>query len=263
MAIRSLYSAATGMLAQQLNVEVISNNIANLTTTGFKRSRAEFADLLYQEFRRVGSPSTNDNTIVPAGVQIGLGVKPVAVYRMHEQGNLLKTDNQLDVAISGRGFFNITLPNGETAYTRNGSFQISPDGEIVTVDGFLLPGLAPIPEDTVQITINQSGEILAARDGVIDPDNLGQIEMTTFINDAGLQAIGDNLLLETPASGDPVNGFAGDVGFGQIVQGFLETSNVNAVTEITNLITAQRTYEMNSQVVQASDELLRTVSNIR
>lgn len=260
---RSLHIAATGMQAQQLNVEVISNNIANINTTGYKRNRAEFADLLYQESRRVGSPSTDDNTIVPTGVQVGLGVKAVAVARDHQQGNLLKTDNQFDVAISGRGFLNINLPNGETAYTRNGALKLSENGLLVTADGFQVdPGIT-VPENAVKVEINRTGQVFAAIDGQVEPQNLGQLVMTNFVNEAGLQAIGDNYLLQTPASGQPVQGVAGDPGFGTMLQNFLETSNVNAVSEITSLITAQRTFEMNSQIIQASDEMMRSVANIR
>jgi flagellar basal-body rod protein FlgG len=260
---RSLFIAATGMHAQQLNVEVISNNIANVTTTGFKRQRAEFHDLLYQEMRRVGSPSTDNNTIVPAGIQVGLGVKPAAVYRNHEQGNFLKTDNDLDVAIQGRGFFNILLPNGQISYTRAGNFGLNAQGQIVTPDGFLVQPTITMPQNTVALTVNQSGQVLASIDGQVQAQNLGQFTMSNFINQAGLQGIGDNLYLESEASGGPVNGVAGGVGYGTILQGFLEASNVNVVNEITSLITAQRTFEMNSQVIQASDEMMRTVSNIR
>jgi len=260
---RALHIAATGMNAQQLNVEVISNNIANVTTTGFKRQRAEFNDLLYQEFRRVGAPPTDDNTIVPTGIQLGLGVKPAAVVRIHEQGNFIKTDNDFDVALQGRGFFNITLPNGETAYTRAGNFGLNADGLIVTTDGFQVDPGVTIPDNAVAVTINRSGEVLVNIDGQVAAQNLGQFQLSNFVNEAGLQSIGDNLFLESESSGQPIQGVAGDPSFGTILQGFLESSNVNVVNEITGLITAQRTYEMNSQVIQAADEMLRTVSNIR
>jgi len=261
--VRSLHIAATGMQAQQLNVEVISNNIANLNTTGFKRSRPEFQDLLYQEFRRVGSPSSSDDTIVPTGVQIGLGVKPAAIYRIHEQGNLIKTDNELDVAIQGDGYFNIQLPNGETAYTRAGTFGPDDDGTIVTADGYTVLPQMTVPDDAVAVEVNETGQVIVSFDDQVTTSTIGQFTITNFINDAGLQSIGNNLLLETEASGNPIDSVAGEPSFGTILQGFLESANVNAVTEITSLITAQRAFEMNSQVVQASDEMMRTVSNLR
>jgi flagellar basal-body rod protein FlgG len=260
---RSLDIAATGMLAQQLNVEVISNNIANINTTGFKRQRAEFQDLLYQTERRAGSASSDSGTIVPAGVQIGIGVKAAAVYRITEQGNMLKTDNTLDVAIQGKGFFQVRMPDGSTSYTRAGSFQLSPTGEIVTADGLtVLPGIT-IPTDTLAVTVNASGQVLAQLPGQAVPQTVGQLEVATFANEAGLEALGDNLLSETAASGTPQTGVPNSTGFGKLLQGFLETSNVNVVSEITNLITAQRAYEMNSKVITASDEMSRTLSNFR
>lgn len=260
---RSLSIAATGMLAQQLNVEVISNNIANLNTTGFKRRRAEFADLLYQNLRRVGSASSDAGTVVPAGVQIGLGVKPTAVYRIAEQGNLQVTDNPLDIAINGRGYLQVELPTGETAYTRAGALQRSSDGTLVTADGFrVLPGIT-IPEDALQVTINATGEVLVQTQGQVAEQNIGQLQLALFPNEGGLQDIGDNLMLETTASGGPIVGAPGASGFGNIQQGFLETSNVNVVSEVTSLITAQRAYEMNSKVIQASDEMMGTLSQLR
>ena len=260
---RSLNIAATGMLAQQLNVEVISNNIANMNTTGFKRQRAEFQDLLYQSEERVGTNSSDEGTIVPSGVQMGLGVKTAAVYRIGQQGNLISTDNTYDVAIQGKGFFKITLPSGDTAYTRAGSFQLSPQGQIVTTEGYAVaPGIT-IPANSIAVTIDASGEVLAKIDGQVALQNVGQLELATFPNEAGLEAKGDNLLLETPASGTATTSTAGSPGVGTILQGFLETSNVNVVQEITNLITAQRAYEMNSKVIQASDEMLRTLTSMR
>lgn len=260
---RALDIAATGMLAQQRNVEVVSNNLANMNTTAFMRRRTEFHDLLYQNLRRVGSTSSEAGTVVPTGVQIGLGVKLAAVYRIHEQGNLAATDNTLDMAIQGPGFFQITLPNGNTAYTRDGTFQLNADGEIVTHDGYpLVPGLS-VPNDAVDVTINSSGEVLARIEGQVDLTNVGQIQLAVFANDAGLEAIGDNMLLESPASGNPSTGNPASVGFGSILQGFLETSNVNAVEEISNLISAQRAYEMNSKVIQTSDEMMGTLTALR
>jgi flagellar basal-body rod protein FlgG len=260
---RSLNIAATGMLAQQLNVEVISNNIANMNTTGFKRRRAEFQDLLYQNLRRVGSTSSDSGTIVPAGVQIGLGVKPAAVYRIVEQGNLLSTSNSLDMAIQGKGYFQIESPSGETAYTRDGGFSLNAEGQIVTADGFtLLPGIT-IPDNAESITINSSGEVLVTLGGQSASQNVGQIDLAIFPNEGGLEAIGDNLFLETDASGAGQTGVPGTAGFGTIQEGFIETSNVNVVNEITTLITAQRAYELNSKVITTSDEMMQTLSRMR
>ncbi|MCU0987933.1 MAG: flagellar basal-body rod protein FlgG [Acetobacteraceae bacterium] len=251
------------MLAQQTNVEVISNNIANLSTTGFKKRRAEFQDLIYQNLRRVGSTSSDTGTIVPSGVQLGLGVKTAAVYRISEQGNLSQTDNRFDLAIRGPGYFQIELPSGETAYTRDGTFGLSPQGEIVTADGFrVLPGVQ-IPNQARDVTINANGEVLVKLDGQAALQNVGQIQTAIFANEAGLEAIGDNLFLETPASGEVQAGVPGAPGFGNIMQGFVETSNVNVVSEITSLITAQRAYEMNSKVITASDEMLSTLARLR
>lgn len=260
---RALSIAATGMLAQQLNVEVISNNIANMNTTAYKRQRAEFQDLLYQDERRVGSTSSDAGTIVPSGIQLGLGVRTAAVYRMTGQGNLMSTENTLDLAVQGKGFFQIELPSGEIAYTRAGSFQLSPSGEIVTADGYVvLPGIA-IPDDAVDATINTSGEVLVTLTGQVTPQNVGQIELASFANQVGLQAMGNNLFLESTASGPPITGVPGEVGFGTVLQGFLETSNVDVVSEITNLIRAQRAYEMNSKVIETSDQMLQTASQLR
>lgn len=260
---RSLSIGATGMLAQQLNVEVISHNIANMNTTSYQRRRAEFQDLLYQNQRRVGSDSSDANTTVPVGVQVGLGVKTAAVYRITEQGNLTLTENPLDVAINGEGYFRVTLPSGDTAYTRAGSFQLDGDGDVVTVDGFTIqPGLT-VPNNAVDISINASGQVQVSIDGQTQPQNIGQLELARFPNDAGLLAVGDNLFLETPASGAATVAVPGTEGFGTIQQGFLETSNVNVVEEITNLITAQRAYEMNSKVIETSDQMMSTLTNLR
>jgi len=260
---RSLSIAATGMLAQQLNVEVISNNIANMSTTGFQRRRAEFQDLLYQDQRTVGSASASNGSVVPVGVQVGLGTKTAAVYRITTQGSLNNTGNTFDLAIKGKGYFQITLPSGETAYTRAGSFQLSATGQIVTADGHtVLPGIT-VPDNATSVTINSSGEVLVSISGQTAPQNVGQLQIATFPNQAGLQAIGDSLLKETTASGAAVTGNPGAAGFGTISQGFLETSNVNVVSEITSLITAQRAYELNSRVIQASDEMMSTLNQLR
>ncbi len=260
---RSLSIAATGMLAQQLNVEVISNNIANMNTTGYKRQRAEFQDLLYQNLRRIGAASSDTGTIVPSGVQIGVGVKTAAVYRITEQGNVVSTGNTLDLAIQDRGYFRIQLPSGEDGYTRAGAFQLSPDGEIVTTDGFTVAPGIPIPDDAVDISISATGDVEVKIAGQVNPTSVGQLELVTFPNAAGLEAIGGNMFLETPASGASISGVPGVGGVGTILQGFLETSNVNPVHEITTLITAQRAYDMNSQVITLSDEMLATVSRLR
>ena len=260
---RSLDIAATGMVAQQRNVEVVANNLANMNTTAFMRRRTEFHDLIYQDLRRVGTTSSDSGTVVPSGVQLGLGVKLAAVYRIHEQGNLEATDNTFDMAVQGKGFFQITLPTGETAYSRDGTFQLDADGNIVTHDGFTLePGIT-VPDNAIDVTINQSGEVLVKIEGQVSFSNVGQIQLANFANETGLQAEGDNLFTETPASGTATTGNSGSVGFGSILQGFLETSNVNAVEEISNLISAQRAYEMNSKVIQTSDEMMGTLSALR
>src|SRR5262245_59222476 len=260
---KSLSIGATGMLAQQLNVEVISNNIANMTTTGFKRQRAEFQDLLYQNMRRVGSTSSDAGTIVPSGVQIGAGVKTAAVYRINKQGNINPTGNVLDLAINGQGFFQITLPAGDTAYTRAGSLQLDPQGQIVTADGYVVqPGLT-VPQNAVGITVNPTGQVLVKLDGQVAPQDIGQLQLAVFPNPAGLEAVGDNLFLETPASGAAITGNPGAPGFGRVIQESLETSNVNIVSEITSLITAQRAYEMNSKVISTTDQMMQAVTQLR
>ncbi|TDQ84383.1 flagellar basal-body rod protein FlgG [Dongia mobilis] len=260
---RSLTTAATGMMAQQLNVDVIAHNIANVTTTGFKRSRTEFADLLYQDLRRVGTQSSDTATIVPAGVRVGVGVKPIAIYRITEQGSLIPTNNPLDVAIKGRGYFQVTLPDGTTAYTRDGALRLSNDGTIVTADGFALIPNIVVPDNATGISINANGQVEVTIPGQIAPTLLGQLQLATFINEAGMEQSGDNLLLETEASGGPVVGNPGAIGFGTLQQNFLEQSNVNMVSEMTDLITAQRAYEINSKVIQASDDMMQTTTNIR
>ena len=260
---RSLDIAGTGMQAQQTNVEVISNNIANMTTTGFKRRRAEFQDLIYQNLRRVGSNSSDSGSVVPSGAQVGLGVKTAAIYRIDEQGNLQQTSNSLDTAIQGNGYFQVTLPSGDTAYTRDGTFSLSPEGQIVTADGLVVqPGIT-IPSNATNVAINVAGQVQVTLDGQTAPQTVGQIQLAAFPNDAGLDAQGDNLFLQTAASGNAVTGTPGSPGFGSVQQGFIETSNVNVVSEITNLITAQRAYEMNSKVITASDEMLSTLTNLR
>ncbi len=260
---RSLDIAGTGMQAQATNVEVISNNIANMTTTGFKRRRAEFQDLIYQNLRRVGSNSSDAGSVVPAGAQVGLGVKTAAIYRINEQGNLQQTSNAFDMAIRGNGFFQVTLPSGETAYTRDGTFALSAEGQIVTADGYVVQPGVTVPADATNVTINASGQVQVTLDGQQAPALVGQIQLAVFPNAGGLDAQGDNLFLATTASGAAVTGTPASPGFGSVLQGFVETSNVNVVSEITNLITAQRAYEMNSKVITTSDQMLSTLTNLR
>ena len=260
---RSLSIAATGMLAQELNVEVISNNIANLPTTGFKEQRAEFAALLSQNLRRVGSLSSDQGTIVPAGVQVGLGVKTGAVYRITTQGDLTSTGNPFDLAIQNKGYFTVQLPDGTNAYTRDGSFTTSPTGQIVTQDGYVVQPAITIPEDATAVSINASGTVQVTIPGQVQPQTVGQLTLTSFFNEAGLQPTGNNLFAETASSGPPNTGVPGTAGYGTINQGFLETSNVDPVQEITNLITAQRAYEMNSKVITTSDEMLQTINQVQ
>ncbi|WP_374575755.1 flagellar basal-body rod protein FlgG [Phenylobacterium sp.] len=260
---QSLRTAATGMAAQQLNVEVISNNIANMNTVGYKRQRAEFQDLLYQTLERAGAQSSDQGNIVPTGVQIGGGVKAGSVYRIQEQGALTKTDNQYDVAIQGRGFLQVLLPSGEIAYTRAGNLSVNADGQLVNADGYTIEPAITIPTDAVSVSISKDGQVQATRDGQSTPDVVGQIELATFVNEAGLESAGDNLLKQTGASGDPTTGTPGSTGFGTLTQGYTEASNVDAVSEITALIVAQRAYEMNAKVITASDEMLQAANNVK
>lgn len=260
---RALSIGATGMMAQQLNVEVISNNIANISTTGFKRSRAEFQDMLYENMRRVGSPTSDAGTLLPSGLQVGLGVMPVATYRIHEQGNVTVTNNQYDVAINGRGFLQVQMPDGTTAFTRAGSLQLNENGTLVTPDGFEITPAISVPANALSVSISPAGQVTAEVSGQTAPQNLGQLQLANFINPTGLEAIGDNLLRETAASGAPTVGNPLSTGFGSLIQASLETSNVNVVSEITGLITAQRAYEMNSRVIKTADDMLTTVSQLR
>ena len=260
---RSLDIASTGMQAQQTNVDVISNNLANMTTTGFKRRRAEFQDLMYQSLRRVGTNTSDSGTVVPAGAQVGLGVRTAAIYRINEQGTLQQTSNSLDLAISGNGYFPVTLPSGDTAYTRDGTFGLAPDGTIVTADGYPVAGGLTIPPNAKSVTISTGGIVQVSLDGQTAPAVVGTLQLAIFPNEAGLDAQGDNLFLQSGASGNPTTGAPGSPGFGNVQQGFVEGSNVNVVTEISNLITAQRAYEMNSKVITTSDQMLSTLTNLR
>ena len=259
---RALSIASTGMLAQQTNVEVIANNLANMNTTGFKEQRAEFTDLLYQNVETPGSQTSSQGTYAPAGIQIGTGVKTGATYRITTQGDLTSTSNPYDVAVQGSGYFRIQQADGTDGYTRAGNFALSPQGQLVTQDGNVVqPGIA-IPANTVSVTINAQGQVNATVAGNATPQTVGQLELDRFPNEAGLNAIGGNIFLETPASGSPQAGVPGSPGYGTIQQGFLETSNVNSVDEITALITAQRAYEMNSKVVSAADQMMQDTARL-
>ena len=260
---RALRTATSGMLAQQLNVEVISNNIANMNTVGFKRQRAEFQDLLYQNVERMGSQSSTQGTVVPTGIQIGAGVKAGSVYRITEQGSPTRSGNPYDIAIDGKGYFQITMPSGEIAYTRAGNFAVNGEGQLVTEDGYAVEPAITIPQDAIDVTISKSGQVQVTTQGQTAPQVVGQLELATFFNEAGLEAIGDNLLLETAASGAATIGAPNEVGFGHLLQGYTEASNVDAVSEITNLIVAQRAYEMNSKVITTADEMLSVSAQVK
>jgi flagellar basal-body rod protein FlgG len=257
---RALQTAATGMMAQELNVQVISNNIANVRTTGYKRQRVHFQDLLYENFRRAGSATSDQNTQVPAGTFVGSGVKTVSTGRVMTQGNLTPTEKQFDVAIRGEGLFRINLPDGRTAYSRDGSFDLDAQGQLVTRDGYQVqPGIT-IPNNASSVSINAQGTVEVTVPGQTAPQQLGQIQLARFINKVGLESIGDNLFVETAASGQAIDGFGGGEGFGTLQQNYLEEGNVQAVTELSSLIAAQRAYEMNSKVIKAADEMAATIS---
>lgn len=259
---KALYTAATGMKAQEYNVEVISNNVANMRTTGFKKQRADFQDLLYQNIRRMGTETSDAGTIVPTGIQIGSGVKLASTTRIMSQGSLEQSTKELDLAIRGEGFFQINLPDGTTGYTRDGSFERDVNGTLVTIDGYEVDPAITIPETTRDLTISADGTLQGIDDSGAAV-TLGQIQLARFVNKAGLEAIGDNLFLETEASGAPQTGNPNEDGYGSIQQYFLEMANVDSVTEIADLISAQRAYEMNSKVIQAADQMYSTTSNIR
>ncbi len=259
---RALSIAATGMMAQQTNVEVIANNLANMNTTGFKQQRAEFQDLLYQNVSTPGASSSDAGTLLPSGIQLGAGVRTASVYRITTQGDLKNTSNPYDVAISGPGFFRVQQPDGSDAFTRAGNFALSPEGQLVTDQGYTVaPGIA-IPSTALSVSVNAQGQVSATIPGQPTPQVVGTLELTRFANEAGLKAVGNNMFLETPASGSPQSGVPGSAGYGTIQQGFLEISNVNSVEEITALITAQRAYEMNSKVVSAADEMLQMTARL-
>jgi len=261
--IRALFTASTGMVSQQLNVDTISNNLANVNTTGFKKSRVNFQDLLYETIQPAGT-ELNTGATIPEGIQVGHGVRPAAIAKVFTQGNLIQTGNDTDIVIEGDGFFQIELPDGRTAYTRDGNFKVDADGNIVTADGFpLIPALT-LPQDYLSLVVSSDGNVSVTTGDGAPPAVLGQINLADFINPSGLDArLGRNLLLETEASGAPIESQPGLDGLGTLEQGFLENSNVQVVEEIVNLIIAQRAYEANSQVVQTSDEMLQVANNVR
>ncbi|MEM6498418.1 MAG: flagellar basal-body rod protein FlgG [Pseudomonadota bacterium] len=260
---RALKIAATGMNAQQMRVETISNNLANMTTTGYNTRRAEFADLHYQQLARPGSINANDGTVLPTGVQLGLGVRPAAITLNLEQGALSQTNGDLDVAIEGRGYLEVTLPSGQAAYTRDGALQRNGEGLIVTAAGFAVAPEITIPDDTRSISINPDGEVYAFFADTAEAQLLGQFNMTGFSNPKGLEAIGGNLFLETEASGAPIATTPGQDGLGTLRQGYLEDSSVDPVREITELIEAQRGYELNAKVITAVDQMMSATTQIR
>ncbi|HUD87324.1 MAG TPA: flagellar basal-body rod protein FlgG [Xanthobacteraceae bacterium] len=259
---RALDTAATGMAAMDLQVQVIAGNIANMSTTGYKSERAEFQDLIYEHVQRIGAQASDQGNILPVGIELGSGVKTVGTPRLMTQGTLAQTGNTLDVAIQGAGWFKIQMPDGTYAYTRDGSFQMDNQGRIVTAEGNLVQPTITIPPNSTGLTINQQGQVSVTLPNSSTSSILGQFTLSTFINDAGLQAQGNNLFTATPASGTAQDGTPGLNGAGTLLQGSLEQSNVEAVTEISNLIAAQRAYEMNSKVISAADQMLQTTSQL-
>nr|WP_296750580.1 flagellar basal-body rod protein FlgG [Thioalkalivibrio sp.] len=257
---KALWIAKTGLDAQQTRMSVVSNNLANVNTTGFKKSRAVFEDLVYQTVRQAGAQSAQ-NTELPSGLMLGTGVRTVATEKMFTQGNLTQTDNSLDVAIQGRGFFEILMPDGSLGYTRDGSFQLNSEGQMVTSSGYeVQPGIV-IPEGTLSITVAEDGTVSAQVAGNVGPVEVGALQLADFINPAGLQPVGQNLFTETAASGAPQTGTPGLDGRGSLIQGFLEGSNVNTVEELVNMIETQRAYEMNSKAISTADQMLQYVNN--
>ncbi|TCP61189.1 flagellar basal-body rod protein FlgG [Rhodovulum bhavnagarense] len=260
---RALTIAASGMSAQQMRVEVISNNLANMNTTGYDARRAEFADLHYQQLASAGTITAADGSVLPTGVQLGLGVRPAAIGVALTQGALSQTGGDLDIAIEGRGYLEVTLPSGQSAYTRDGSLQRTGDGLIVTANGFAIaPGIT-IPDDARSVSITSEGEVYAYFANAVEPEMLGQLNMSLFSNEKGLEAIGSNLFTETEASGQPLGGTPGEDGFGTLRQGYLEDSSVDAVREVTELIEAQRGYELNAKVITAADQMLAATTQVR
>jgi len=259
--IRSLWISKTGLEAQQTQMDVVSNNLANVSTTGFKRSRAVFEDLLYQNLRQPGAQSSQQ-TQIPSGLQIGTGVRPVAAERIHTQGNLQQTSNKLDMAIQGPGFFQVLMPDGSTAYTRDGSFQTDNQGQLVTSNGYVVQPAMTIPANATSVTVGSDGVVTITQTGVAAPIQVGGMQLATFINPAGLESMGQNLYLETGSSGTPSTNVPGTNGTGMINQGYVETSNVNVVEELVNMIQTQRAYEINSKAITTSDQMLQKLSQI-
>ena len=260
--IKALWTASTGMEAQQLNIDVIANNLANVNTTGFKKTRADYQDLLYQEIKSAGAASS-PSTKIPTGIQIGQGVRTVATEKIFSQGNMKQSGNPLDLAIEGEGFFKITMPDGQPAYTRTGEFKVDNEGRIVTADGYVVDPQISIPADALAITISADGIVSVRQPNVSTLTQVGNIELSRFMNPAGLRAMGRNLYVPTDASGDPVNGVPGATGMGTLAQGFLEMSNVSVVEEMVNMIAAQRAYEINSKAIQTTDEMLQTANAMK
>ncbi|KAA6514642.1 flagellar basal-body rod protein FlgG [Helicobacter pylori] len=260
--LRSLYSATSGMLAQQMHIDTTSNNIANVNTTGFKKSRADFNDLFYQAMQYAGT-NTSNTTLSPDGMEVGLGVRPSAITKMFSQGSPKETENNLDVAITGKGFFQVQLPDGTTAYTRSGNFKLDEQGNLVTSEGYLLIPQITLPEDTTQVNIGVDGTVSVTQGLQTTSNVIGQITLANFVNPAGLHSMGDNLFSITNASGDAIVGNPDSQGLGKLRQGFLELSNVRLVEEMTDLITAQRAYEANSKSIQTADSMLQTVNSLK
>ncbi|PDX57040.1 flagellar basal-body rod protein FlgG [Helicobacter pylori] len=260
--LRSLYSATSGILAQQTHIDTTSNNIANVNTTGFKKSRADFNDLFYQAMQYAGT-NTSNTTLSPDGMEVGLGVRPSAITKMFSQGSPKETENNLDVAITGKGFFQVQLPDGTTAYTRSGNFKLDEQGNLVTSEGYLLIPQITLPEDTTQVNIGVDGTVSVTQGLQTTSNVIGQITLANFVNPAGLHSMGDNLFSITNASGDAIVGNPDSQGLGKLRQGFLELSNVRLVEEMTDLITAQRAYEANSKSIQTADAMLQTVNSLK
>jgi len=260
--IKAMRTAATGMIAQQLNVDNIANNLANVNTTGFKKSKVEFQDVLYQNIRKAGSV-TSVGTQQPVELSVGYGTKAVATHRQFTEGDLMPTSNPLDLAIAGDGFFQVQYPDGTTVYTRDGAFKISADGTVVTSEGYRLLPEITIPEDAISLSVGNDGTIEVLQYGSDTPSQIGQIELARFVNPSGLSAIGHNLLVQTGASGDPIVDIPTQGGLGQIDQGYLEMSNVKVVDEMVNMIVAQRAYEMNSKAIQTADDMAQIANNLK